>query len=404
MRVPTIALMAIFTSCLLLVSCDDDGGVQVDDPVCGDGVAGTGEACDGGDFAGLTCASFGLPAGQLLCKPDCTVDVSDCRMPEVCGDGVLDADEACDGGDFAGLTCASFGHDAGTLTCTETCTIDVTSCADTQPQCGNDVIEGNELCDGQDLDGMTCASFGYDGGQLACAYDCRYFQTGNCVFATPEICDNLHDDDGDGARDCDDLECSTHPSCQVETCTAADLYHDSAATCPDGSRCGVDQNLIPTCLPDAMFAGGTFYGACGANQECPFGSFCVGPSTEEAVCMPFCHPTDHPTCPQGGTCMYYLPPSELYLCAMPDDCDPVADTGCADPEGCYIISFDGASSCLTGGTGIAGDPCMYLTDCAPGHLCLNEGICFALCDVDNPCSAGACDPGLGLPNGWGVCL
>jgi hypothetical protein len=404
LRIPIIALTALILASTLLAACDDGGGgTPIDDPVCGDGVAETGEACDGADFAGLTCASFDQPTGELACKDDCTLDVSGCRAPDVCGDGRLDAEEACDGEDFGALTCASFGFDAGTLTCTPTCTIDVTTCGDTQPECGNNLIEGDELCDGADLDGRSCATLGFDGGQLGCALDCRTFLTDDCTNASQEICNNYIDDDGDGAMDCADPDCATHPSCQVPTCTTDDIYYDSAATCPDGSRCGVDENLSATCLPDALFAGGTFYGACGPGQECPFGSFCAGPTAGEAACMPFCHPTDHPACPQGGTCMYSLIPSDLYVCALPDNCDPVDDTGCTAPEGCYIVSFDGAASCVTAGNGVAGDPCMNLNDCAPGHLCLNYGTCHALCDADAPCSSGACDTSLGLPNGWGVC-
>ena len=41
-----------------LTACDD-GSSKKTEIVCGNNVAETGEACDGTDFAGMTCASFG---------------------------------------------------------------------------------------------------------------------------------------------------------------------------------------------------------------------------------------------------------------------------------------------------------------------------------------------------------
>lgn len=47
--------------------------------VCGDGLAGPGESCDGGDLAGATCAGAGFPnGGTLACGPGCTLDTSGC--------------------------------------------------------------------------------------------------------------------------------------------------------------------------------------------------------------------------------------------------------------------------------------------------------------------------------------
>jgi len=57
-----------------------DGGSQseiarsVNDPdvsVCGDGVVGAGEACDGAELGGATCVSLGYAGGTLACAPDC---------------------------------------------------------------------------------------------------------------------------------------------------------------------------------------------------------------------------------------------------------------------------------------------------------------------------------------------
>lgn len=48
--------------------------------VCGDGNAGAGEACDGADLDGTTCASAGFPhGGTLACAAGCTFDTTGCR-------------------------------------------------------------------------------------------------------------------------------------------------------------------------------------------------------------------------------------------------------------------------------------------------------------------------------------
>jgi sulfatase modifying factor 1 len=44
-------------------------------------------------------------------------------------------------------------------------------------ECGNGVIEGEEECDGDDWQGMTCQSFGFISGALACA---------NCIYDVSE--------------------------------------------------------------------------------------------------------------------------------------------------------------------------------------------------------------------------
>lgn len=47
-------------------------------------------------------------------------------------------------------------------------------------ECGNDEIEGTEVCDGTDLGGETCSSQGFVGGTLACNEECDGFITSGC--------------------------------------------------------------------------------------------------------------------------------------------------------------------------------------------------------------------------------
>ncbi|MBU1244836.1 hypothetical protein KKD52_13900 [Myxococcota bacterium] len=363
------------------------------EPICGDGVRDPDEACDDADFGDLTCASFGRDAGALACTAACTIDVSGCSDTAVCGNGLKEAGEACDLTDLGGLTCASLGFEEGTLLCAADCTVDTSTCSDGVAICGNDLRESGEVCDGTDLNGRSCISLGYDTGQLACDPGCTAFITSGCTRL--EVCTNGIDDDGDTLVDCLDPSCAPDPSCQAGTCTEETVFHDSPPTCGPGLQCSIDENASPACLPDAMFAGGVFYGACGANAECPFGSICMGTSQLDEACLPFCQYETHPDCPGGGICLYSLVGSGLNLCALPDACDPVAGTGCPVPgEGCYLLDpLTGDSLCFTAGTVQTGDPCLGIPDCAPGNTCADPGsgfICVRLCDAATPCVSGTC--------------
>jgi hypothetical protein len=211
-------------------------------PNCGNGAIDTGEACDGTNLGGKTCASMGLGVGTLVCTAGCALDTSDCH---VCGNNGLEGPELCDGGNLGGQTCITRGHDGGTLgcaanclgfaenactdcgdnllespeecdgtllngqtcvtrgfsggtlSCSGTCTFNTSAC--TGQTCGNNVREGNEVCDGTALNGQTCASQGFaNGGTLGCAANCMGFDTAACMGAA---CSDGIDNDGDGFTD-----------------------------------------------------------------------------------------------------------------------------------------------------------------------------------------------------------
>lgn len=59
------------------------------------------------------------------------------------------------------------------------------------PMCGNDVIEGSEVCDGSDLGGKKCTDFpGKGGGTLACNPMCSMFDQAACCLANGQACQN----------------------------------------------------------------------------------------------------------------------------------------------------------------------------------------------------------------------
>jgi hypothetical protein len=113
-------------------------------------------------------------------------EASTSGTPAVCGDDMVEGDEACDGTDLLGEDCESQGFDAGTLGCKSDCTdYDTGTCMTFT--CGNGVIEGMETCDGVQLGGESCVSQGFNGGALSCAGNCMAYNTSQC---TTVVCGN----------------------------------------------------------------------------------------------------------------------------------------------------------------------------------------------------------------------
>jgi len=97
--------------------------------------------------------------------------------------------------------------------------------ANSTATCGNNLLESEEACDGDQLGGNTCVILGYSGGFLMCDQDCG-FDVSACesicgngrVEAPFEECDDDNALDGDGC----DLACGIEPGwiCEPETgCT-----------------------------------------------------------------------------------------------------------------------------------------------------------------------------------------
>ena len=97
--------------------CCKSATVNVPEVNCGNGVVDTGETCDGIKLNGLTCNSFGFSGGQISCSSRCDIITTQCTgispSPGYVGDGEINEGETCDGTNFNGLTCSSFGFESG---------------------------------------------------------------------------------------------------------------------------------------------------------------------------------------------------------------------------------------------------------------------------------------------------
>lgn len=185
-----------------------------DTVITGDAKGGKGKPGGGGDNGKPECND------KMDNDGDGFVDLVDtgCRNKRDrdetnCGDDVCEGDESTftcsrdcgspttecnDGLDNDGDGTVDYPNDPG---CTSLSDTDETNCGDGVCEggetvsscssdcvpaelCGNNVIEGSEVCDGTDLDGQNCGSQGFSGGILNCNSACTGFDTSGCFGNT----------------------------------------------------------------------------------------------------------------------------------------------------------------------------------------------------------------------------
>lgn len=165
-RLGLILLMAP----LGLIACGDDGGAGGSGGEGGDGTTSSSKS--------TTTGSSMTTTGSTTSSTSSTTSSTSTGMSQ-CGNDMIDADEECDGTDLGGEDCASQGFLSGTLGCNNNCTFDTSDCVNAM--CGNDVVEGMEICDGTDLGGQDCTDQGFDAGTLGCLANCSDYDTAGCV-------------------------------------------------------------------------------------------------------------------------------------------------------------------------------------------------------------------------------
>ncbi len=285
------------------------------EPWCGDGVLDDGEACDGEDFGGWTCADEGADGGQLRCTDDCQIDSCDCTWedgggdctpdtPPVCGNDIQESGEACDGSDIPSWdfdpceAALGSGH-YGSVSCNSDCTLDTTSCGSCgdglwqeweeecdgdalgevtcedaihvpasgsptcnewcelsfescQPLCGNGVLDPGEACDGDAAGAQTCTDVGGVGGTPTCTSHCT-LDTSPCEFCGNGVLDLGEVCDTDVFIEAQCSEISAFATGEL-SCSDSCTYDLSSCDIPLGTV--VISEVMPIAVPDPLFPQG----------------------------------------------------------------------------------------------------------------------------------------------------
>ncbi|MBU1070514.1 hypothetical protein KJ975_13185 [Myxococcota bacterium] len=284
---------------------------------CGDNFADPEEACDGEDLRGQTCESLGyyVIEGVLSCNADCSYDFSDCGGQ--CGNNVVETTdgEQCDGSNLNGSSCQALNYSGGQLACNTTdCTFDTSACdsvcgngvldtgeqcdddgnndddgcnsacvieagwecTDTSPSvctsvCGGGEVTGGEDCDGENLDGQTCLTLGWYGGDLSCSDTCG-FDLSSCEgFGR---C-------GDGVAQTDEEDCD-NDDLAGNTCTGSGF---TTGTIACGSDCRLDTSSCTLCGNDLIETGEQCDGDQLGGQDCGLLGFTSGTLTCQDDCQ-----------------------------------------------------------------------------------------------------------------------
>lgn len=189
-------------------NCSSDCISGTTGAVCGNGIC---EAGPGDDENGVNCPADcnaqlgGKPSGRFSCG------FNDGYAPNGCGDSLCNA---------GGFQCTETPVEQASYCCGDaSCSGDenALNCGlDCASECGNNVTEPGEVCDGTDLNGQSCSDLGFVGGTLACSFFCEDYNTDGCTNDTcvptaskekgPRCSDGL-DNDCDGFIDGADPDC-----------------------------------------------------------------------------------------------------------------------------------------------------------------------------------------------------
>lgn len=361
----TRGCMAILvTMAMLFVGCDNDSNGS-EPVVCGDGV------CEGNED-NLTCPDDCF-CGNEVCEEDETAE----SCPEDCA--------ACGDGE-----CQESVEDC--ITCPEDCG----EC----PVCGDDVIEGEEECDGDNLGGETCESQGFFGGELQCTDGCLFDTSacletscgdGNCDTYEGETCSSCPEDCPCGEAycvdfitciyECTDMECAE--DCHLSGCAEAQensglilicIQDSCSSECDDPSADGCHTCTVTNC--------GAYLASC-------YQSVCPG-TCGDGVCD---GDEDHTNCPEDcSECGNDICESDETIDSCPNDCaEGCGDGYCDVNETCDSCPHDCGTCPITCGDGncdpALGESCATCpSDCECGTATCSEVFeCLNTCGQDQAC-------------------
>jgi hypothetical protein len=361
---------------------DDDGAVTQDgaseagsSDSCGDGVLQITERCD-------TAIAAGSPGA---CPSSCT--------PSASG--------ACERSTLVGSGCQAFCEDSTIVSCTNGDGCCANGCTlnnddDCQASCGNGVIEGSEICDG------NCPGSCDD--QNACTADSASGQVSSCDRVCQHtditVCQNGDGCCAPGCNSGNDNDCSA--SCGDHVVNSGEKCDGNCpSSCADADACTADvlsgsaQQCTAQCTHTAISACANGDGCCPSgckgnnDNDCPSvcGNHVVEPGEE-------CEPASSNDANCTSTCL--LPATQCLNEAVArgesrtDSCVTCGCNGCASQLAACYGATDLASAGPAAGTS-RGVLCAAVVTCARDSGCSGD-TCYCGTKSGIACLSGANGP------------
>ena len=266
---------------------------------CGDGkISGT-EICDE-SAPGIfkegfedQCSTFGLGTGTITCN-SCSASYSSCSQTSTCNNnGIKDAGEVCDRTAFGSVAtqCSAYGFLSGDVKCTSSCGLDFSACtteASVSACNNNNEKEGFEECDGNDLAGKTCSTFGLVGSSLRCS-NCM-FDTSACMGRTASSSGTCGDGQVNSIEMCDG---TLFLGGEAPACT--DLGFPSGGKVKCNSQCGYDTSVCQVVQATSPICG---------DSKVSSGEDCEGSNLGGKTCSSLGFPGGTLSCKQN--CKYNI--------------------------------------------------------------------------------------------------
>src|SRR3989344_2337914 len=204
------------TGCEDIVSCTNNSNCSYLNDVCGYGICNlttnncevnfnssttrcrtSAGVCDSAEYCTgsfASCPSNSYNSSSTLCRASSGI----CDIAEFCSGtsascstnifnssstlcrasvGECDITEFCTGGS---ASCPVNLFNASGIPCSSGSCNGLGGCVSGGAFCGNNIIEGSEICDATNLSGQTCITRGYDSGNLFCASDCLSYNESGC--------------------------------------------------------------------------------------------------------------------------------------------------------------------------------------------------------------------------------
>lgn len=187
----------------IIVKDGDNTTVSDEDIVsltCGNNTIEGGEVCDGGVKNCVEIDPKAFTGGKALCKSNCTGwDTVTCdEVAHTCGNYVIEGPEVCDRETKNCIDIDGTKFSSGKAKCNDDCTgWDTSTCDEIAHTCGNNIIEGPEVCDGAINCGVRSHTPAYYNTDIsACNASCSAYDDSACkwcgdgIISNGEACDN----------------------------------------------------------------------------------------------------------------------------------------------------------------------------------------------------------------------